>query len=176
MKKAGCYSISFGIESGSQRVLKMMRKNLSLIKAEENVKIAKSMGFLVGSNCILGYPGETVDDINDSLNFFMSLNLDSMAVVNLIPFPGTEVRKLCEEKGYLTADADHWENYIFDINKPKILIQTELLDEQTLRKMINSAYRRMYLNPRRMLRILKHIRPRDGIKAARVMLQRILKG
>lgn len=172
MKKAGCYSISFGIESGSSRILKLMQKNLSLKKVKENVQIAKSMGFLVGANCILGYPGEAVEDMKESLDYFMDLDLDSMAVVNLIPFPGTKVRQICEERRYLTTEAENWNNYIFDINNPKILIATEFLDAKVLKRMINQAYRRMYLKPKRLYNILKHGKPKDIARGAKVMLRK----
>lgn len=174
MKKAGCYSISFGIESGSPRVIEMMRKNLSLEKAKENVRLAKSMGFLVGSNCIIGYPEETITDIEESLDYFMGLNLDSMAVVNLIPFPGTEVRKLCEEKGYLTQEADDWNNYTFDVKNPRILIETEMLDRTTLLNAINRTYRKMYMDPKRVLKLLVHMKPEDIIEGSKVMLHKSL--
>ena len=173
MRKAGCYAISFGIESGSPRVLEMMRKNLSLKKVRENVRIAKSLGFLVGGNCIIGYPGETVQDIEQSLDFFTSLDLDSMAIVNLIPFPGTEVRRICEEKGYLTPEAHDWNNYIFDINKPRILVETELIDRVALMRIFNQAYRRMYLNPKKIFRFLKNMKPKDIIEGAKVMSRKL---
>ncbi|MFH1478215.1 MAG: radical SAM protein [Candidatus Omnitrophota bacterium] len=170
MKKAGCYSISFGIESGSPKTLKLMRKHLSLDKVRNNVKIAKSMGFLVGLNCIIGYPGETIGDINVSLDYMMELDPDSMAIVNLIPFPGTEVRNICVENGYLTKEASNWNNYIFDINNPKILIETELLNGKAIKGMINHAYRRMYLRPQKIYNIIRHMKPGDIIEAAKVML------
>lgn len=175
MKKAGCYNLSFALESGSPRVLKMMRKNLSLVKAKENINLAKSMGFLVGSNCIIGYPGETVDDVKESINFFMDLNLDSMALINLIPFPGTELRSICEKKGYLTGDAANWDNYIFDINNPKILIETEFLDSKTIKKLINHAYYRMYLSPGRVYKIIRHMKPATILKGAFIMLSKIIR-
>ena len=53
------YWLGFGIESGSQKVLEIMKKNLDLDIAKKNVALAKSLGFFVGANCIMGYPGET---------------------------------------------------------------------------------------------------------------------
>jgi len=173
LKRAGCYSLSFGIETGSPKVLELMRKKMSLEKAGENVKLAKSMGFLVGANCIIGYPGETMDDIKTSLDYFMELDLDSMAVVNLIPFPGTEARRVCEEKGYLTPLANDWNNYVFDIKSPRVLIETELLSAVDVTKMINLAYRRMYLDPRRMFRIARNMKPRELLLGVKTMLSKI---
>jgi radical SAM superfamily enzyme YgiQ (UPF0313 family) len=176
MQNAGCYNLSFAIESGSSRVLKMMQKNLSLTKAKENIDMAKSMGFLVGSNCIIGYPGETVDEVKESLDFFMDLNLDSMAITNLIPFPGTELRRICEENGYLTAEAENWNNYIFDINNPKILIETECLDGKAIKSLIKMAYYRMYLNPKRVYKIMRHMKHKNIIKGAYIILSKFIRG
>ena len=175
MKKAGCYTISLGIESGSSRVLKMMKKNLSLEKVIENVRLAKSMGYLVGANCIIGYPGETYEDIEESLDFFKNLGLDSMALVNLIPFPGTEVRKICEEKNWLTPEASDWNNYIFDVRKPRVLIETEVLSKETVRHTINKAYRKMYLNPKRIYKLLRHSKTKILFDGIRTMSKKVLR-
>jgi radical SAM superfamily enzyme YgiQ (UPF0313 family) len=146
MKRAHVYSLSFGIESGCTATLTRMKKSLDLDKARQNILLAKSMGFLVGANCIIGYPGETVQDVEKSLDFFFSLPLDSMAIVNLVPFPGTEVREHCEGKGYLTKEARNWD------------------------KLIHKAYRRMYLRPRWLWHSLKRISLRQVVLGAAIML------
>lgn len=157
MKKAGVYSLSFGIESGSKSTLKKMKKGLKLEKAKENILLAKSLGFLVGTNCIIGYPGETPEDIEESLNFFMSLPLDSMAIVNLVPFPGTPVREVCEREGYLTEEAENWSNYYFSINNPIPLIETPYLSKRQIVDIVRKAYRKMYLRPSWILRAVRRM-------------------
>ena len=139
MKAAGVYSLSFGIESGCPDTLRRMGKNLDLHVARENVLLAKSLGFLVGANCILGYPGDTLGDLDASLAFFLSLPLDSTAIVNLVPFPGTAVRRLCEQKGYLTEAAKDWSNYYFAINCPIPLWETPELPAEKLIQCIRRA-------------------------------------
>jgi len=157
MKRARVYSLSFGVESGSRKTLDLMKKALDLEKARENVLLAKSMGFLVGANCIVGYPGETHADIDESLQFFMGLPLDSMAIVNMVPFPGTEVRILCEREGYLTEEAKNWDNYYFNLNNPIPLIETPVLPKGDLVALIRKAYRKMYLRPRWIKSNVRHV-------------------
>lgn len=173
MKKANVYSVSMGVESGSTKTLKKMKKNLNLEKAKENILLAKSMGFLVGSNCIIGYPGETVDDIEYSLNFFFSLPLDSMAIVNLVPFPGTEVREICEKEGYLTEEALDWNNYYFSINNPIPLIESPQLPKKELIKLVHKAYKRMYMRPSWILKSLKYLTIKQVIQGAYLMFPKL---
>lgn len=170
MKEAGVYSLSFGIESGSVNTLSGMNKGLELEKARENVLLAKSMGFLVGSNCIIGYPGETMEDINESLDFFLGLPLDSMAIVNLVPFPGTAVREVCEREGYLTEAAGNWDNYYFSINNPIPLIDTPQLSSEQLVKAVRSAYRRMYMRPSWALKAMRRLSVRQIARGDALML------
>jgi anaerobic magnesium-protoporphyrin IX monomethyl ester cyclase len=170
MRAAGVYSLSFGIESGCPDTLRRMGKNLDLQVARENVLLAKSLGFLVGANCILGYPGDTLGDLDRSLDFFLGLPLDSMAIVNLVPFPGTAVRQLCEQKGYLTEAAKDWSNYYFAINRPIPLWETPELPAEKISQYIRRAYRRMYLRPGWMFRSLRHLSWRQVKAGARQLL------
>lgn len=170
MKEANVYSLSFGIESGCEATLEKMKKKLNLRRARENILLAKSMGFLVGSNCIIGYPTETAKDVQESLDFFLNLPLDSMAIVNLIPFPGTEVRAICEKEGYLTEESSNWDNYYFSINNPIPLIESPSLSKKELGNLINKAYRRMYFRPKWVLNSLKHVSLKQAVKGALRML------
>ncbi|MBI4790098.1 MAG: cobalamin B12-binding domain-containing protein [Chloroflexi bacterium] len=170
MRRARVHSLSFGIESGCAATLARMQKNLRLDKARGNVLLAKSMGFLVGANCIIGYPGETKADIAESLDFFFGLPLDSMAIVNLVPFPGTEVRSICEKNGYLTDAAKNWDNYFFSLNNPISLIETPQLSGDELVRCVRGAYRRMYLRPKWLSRAVMRLTPRQMAIGAATML------
>jgi radical SAM superfamily enzyme YgiQ (UPF0313 family) len=146
-KRAGAYSITFGIESGCEKTLKKMKKHLDLGKVQDLVKLAREEGFLVGGNCILGYPEETEADTIESIKFFYSLHLDSCAIVNLIPFPGTEVYQECKRKGYLNAKAKDWDNYSFNLTRPIILCETPEMTSEKITKIIHNSYRKLYLRP-----------------------------
>lgn len=172
MRKANVYYVGFGIESGCKSTLINMKKGLSLSKAKQNVILAKSLGFKVGANCIIGYPGETIENIRESLNFFLSLPLDSMAIVNLVPFPGTEVRDMCKDNGYLTEYADDWDNYYFSINAPIPLIETSVLSRAHLVKEVHRAYRKMYLRPKWIINNIRHFSLRQIIVGISLLLKK----
>ena len=161
--RAGAYSITFGIESGSAETLKRMRKQLDLNKVREAVFLAKQEGFLVGGNCILGYPEETERAMRESIDFFYSLRLDSCALVNLVPFPGTEVYEECSRKGYLNSKAADWDNYCFNLTHPSVLIEYPGMDQKRLVKIIRSAYRRLYARPYMIYNLMHHLTFKEKI-------------
>lgn len=150
MKRAGAYWIGFGIESGSPHTQELMKKKLDLALAADNVRLAKRLGFKVGSNCIIGYPGERREDVRESIDYFLRLPLDSFAVVPCVPFPGTTAWVKCSREGWLTQRARNYDNYWFEIFKVNPLIETPWLTAADMTKAIRSVYIRFYfLNPRR---------------------------
>jgi len=155
MKQAGVYAIGFGIESGSPRVLKLMQKGIKLGKVTEAIVNAKKAGLLVSGAFIIGYPGETKEDILKTIEYALSVPIDSASIVTLVPFPGTQVRKICEERGYLTEEARDWNNYIFIRNRPFNLFQTEYLTFEDIRAYTALFHRRFYMRPAYMLRMLR---------------------
>lgn len=89
MKRAGCIRVFFGIESGNDSVLKIMRKQATTKQARDAVHIFKKAGIQVGAFFILGYPGENDRTILDSVRFASSLPLDYLSFTFPYPIPGT---------------------------------------------------------------------------------------
>jgi anaerobic magnesium-protoporphyrin IX monomethyl ester cyclase len=177
MKKAGVYWIGFGIESGSAHTQELMMKRLDLSLAAENVRLAKRMGFKVGSNCIIGYPGETREDARRSLDFFLRLPLDSLAVVPCVPFPGTTAWVECRRHGYFTARAADYDNYWFEIFKVNPLVETPHLSAADMASAVRHAYVRFYLlNPRRSMLVGKTLLKKALVRAADTRVLRTLRG
>jgi hypothetical protein len=69
MKQAGCYQLAYGIESGSQNVLDSMRKRYRIQEAEEVIKNTHDAGIQVSANFMFGFPTETRQDFQATLNF-----------------------------------------------------------------------------------------------------------
>ena len=105
---------------------------------------AKRMGLKVGSNWIIGYPGESVWTIIKSLRYFKKLDLDSIAIVPCVPFPGTQAWKIANEKGWLTKRAECYSNYWFEIGWVHPLITTPTLSTLQLKAWVVFIYFYLY--------------------------------
>ena len=92
MVNSGCYQITLACESGVQRVLdKVINKRLPLDTIKPAIENAKKSGMLVHTFWILGYPGESYEEIQETVNFAMNSGADSFSFAILSPLPGTPI-------------------------------------------------------------------------------------
>lgn len=101
MIDSGCYSLTFGIESGNDDTLVSMKKGLSVEKITKKIQMIKSFNIEINGFFILGFPGETVKKINQTIKFACSLPLKRASFANFQPFPGTDDFKKIKENGLL---------------------------------------------------------------------------
>ena len=137
MKASGCYQLSFSLESGSKNTLQRMKRGYSIKKGIQMMKAMRKRGFdEICSNFIVGFPGDTWDDIRETFNFADQLRNDGLLDYCLFsiatPLPGTELADIAMEGGFLPPDFDPNQFYGFG----KGLITTEHftpIELQTLR-------------------------------------------
>lgn len=91
MRAAGCIRVNVGVESGSQRMLDMMNKRNSVERNAQFVRDCHDVGIHTWCNVMVGYPGETQEDLDDSLHFVLSTRPDLVVVTQVTPFPGTHL-------------------------------------------------------------------------------------
>jgi len=103
MKHAGCTTVFFGIESGNERILRLMNKQITAAQARGAVEAAHRAGLEVGAFFILCYPGETDDTVLETLRFAGSLPLDYLGLSMPYPLPGTGLYERMKDR--LTGDA-----------------------------------------------------------------------
>lgn len=121
LKESGCYEITLGIDSGDKEVLnKIIRKPLDLDLVPPLVKEMKRLKLGTKAYFIIGFPGETIDNIKNTFSFAKSLNLDATTFFAASPLPGTELYRICSEKNYLDKKFN-WR----DLNFGKAVIKTE---------------------------------------------------
>ncbi|WP_456435652.1 methyl-coenzyme M reductase glutamine C-methyltransferase [Methanopyrus sp.] len=89
--------IFLGIESGSDRILRAMRKGITVDEVRESVELARTVGVRVAGSFIVGYPGETEDDLEATEELLAELNLDDVFINLAEPIPGTELGRLVTE-------------------------------------------------------------------------------
>jgi len=104
MKKAGWDTIVVAPESGSLKTLQRMKKHMDLDVALEKINLIRSAGLHVIGFFIIGYPGETWDDINQTLAFANKCDFDSVLFNKFQPLPGTPVFKELVDAGEIDED------------------------------------------------------------------------
>jgi len=109
MSKAHCDEVMFGVESGCQRMRDLLKKKVTNEQCENAIKWTKEAGIFVTVSVILGYPGETKETLQESLDFVRRVEPDDVWLCHATPFPGTELRELVKSYGWEMSDK--WELY-----------------------------------------------------------------
>lgn len=91
MGRSGCHFVFFGIESGSPRVQRAIRKGLDLARLPERIAMLKRHGIDVGGFFMIGFPGETREEVAQTVDLALSLDIDMAAFSVLVPLPGSEI-------------------------------------------------------------------------------------
>ena len=115
MKDAGCRELYFGVESGSDRILRYLRKGFTRKKIIEAFKISHKIGIRPGMYLILGIPGETREDIEDTKNLIRECRPYLLNFSYLMPFPGTPLFEETKQwiKSYNFSEWDEMRESIY---------------------------------------------------------------
>lgn len=138
MKKAGFRMILFGFESANQKTLDRINKNLQITEVEPALRACVAAGLEPHLTVMVGYPWETKNDAQNSLNFVKKLFskglISTLQATLMIPYPGTLLFKYCQENDLLlTTDYDR-----FDQREP---VMKSEMSEAEIKKMIQKFYR-----------------------------------
>jgi radical SAM superfamily enzyme YgiQ (UPF0313 family) len=107
LKKAGCEQIHIGIETGSERVFKIIEKGCTKEEARNAILLAKKHKFWVSTFFITGFPFETEEDIRETMSFIKDVKPSSVNLCTFTPYPGTALYEYCIEKGLLKHDDNY---------------------------------------------------------------------
>lgn len=151
MKKAGCYQIQYGVESGDQRVLDGLKKGITVEQAIKTFEETRRCGIETGAFFMLGCPGETVETMQKTIALARALKADYASFNIATPFPGTELYHT--QRAKITG---HWKDFdAFHVSTAGAL--PPALIQRYLRK----AYRAFYFNAAYFMRRLN---PRWGLR------------
>ncbi len=105
MRASGCYELIVAFESGSQRVIdEIIKKPLKIEQAQRMVKKMKQLGMLVNSFFIVGFPGETLAEIRQTIRFARRMDFDGADFFIANPTPGSELFDVLKERGNISDD------------------------------------------------------------------------
>jgi len=147
MKQSGCYSISYGLESGSQEILDVIDKGTTLEQAEEAVRYTHEAGIHAIGYFMIGSPGETPDTIHETIRFAKKLKVDYAQFSITTPFPGTRLYDLYLEGG--GRPDIPWEDYVYAASSEGSapVFESDSLSREDIILWESKAYREFYLRP-----------------------------
>jgi radical SAM superfamily enzyme YgiQ (UPF0313 family) len=155
MKRGGCFSIGYGIESGSPDILKKIQKGITLQNVRDAFKWTKKAGIETRASFIFGLPGETKKTIQQTIDFSLELDADFVIYNIAIPLPGTKIYDEAKAKNLLLYDGlELYER----ADGPHPLIKLSDVTSEELVQLYNSAYRKYYIRPKYIFNQFKRIR------------------
>lgn len=109
-KEAGCYEISFGIESGSQKMLDFMNKHVTIEANKKAILETKENGIIAKAYFLVNFPGEDERTIEETLKFAQETRPNKWLLSSFAPLPGSDTFHNPKKYG-ITWMSDNWEDY-----------------------------------------------------------------
>ena len=161
MKASGCWQVLFGLESGSDRMLKLLKKGASSEQNIQAVKWAKEAGLSVRADFILGTPGETGESLKETLAFSLKMKLDYAHFNKFVPYPGTELYEKLRGEGF---SFDFGRGSSITDNESFQYIPDTIADKDIYRNFINLAHKKFYLRLSYILRRIISLKTWEELK------------
>jgi len=164
MRESGCQRLSFGVESGSEKVLKSMCKNIDLDHVEKVFSWCRKEGITTLADFMIGNLDETAEDIKKTIAFMRRINPDYVQFSICSPYPGTPLYALARERGLIATDI--WRDFARSpLSEFRSPVWTEHFSEKELVRMTAKAYRSFYLRPAFILKQMRKINSFQQLKA-----------
>jgi len=149
MKKAGVYSVCFGIESGDLEIQKFIEKNLDLSRVKKAIELTTKNGIMTTGYFMIGFLGETREQVIRTIQFAKNSKLHMATFFKVIPYPNTKLYDLAKEQGFKMSNLPEDYTYTFstmsNLNLSKV-------NSQELENLIKRDYREFF-SPLRIMRL-----------------------
>lgn len=179
IRDAGCRQLCVGFESSDQGVLDSMKKGIKIERMHQFMRDAKRAGILIHGCFIIGFPGDTRESINRTIDLSIQLKPDTVQFYPVMVYPGTEAYDVYARNAWITSlDYHHW---ITGDGLHNCVVRNETLTSEDLVRMCDQARRRFYLRPGYVMYKLFQMLGKPAefvrtIKSARTFFKHLLKG
>ncbi|RKY21673.1 MAG: hypothetical protein DRQ55_03605 [Planctomycetota bacterium] len=150
MRRAGCWQISFGVESGSWEILKRIKKAATPAMQARALELTRAAGIKSNAYIIIGFPGETHETLRETEQFLKTVPIDTLRLTYFTPFPNTDITADLGGQGELVAD---WTR----LNFYNIAYIPNGLTAKDLERAYRRIMMRFYLSPRVLRSFLPHL-------------------
>jgi len=157
MARANCKIISYGLESGNQRLLDLIKKNITLEETKNAITMTKKVGIDIRASFILGLPTETRDESITTIKFAKELGIDQVRFALATPFPGTKLWDIAMEEGTLNITDWRQLSLMSGYSKGLPVYATRGRDPKELAKLQRSANLSFFLRPKVMMVYLRRM-------------------
>ncbi|MEK7448762.1 MAG: radical SAM protein, partial [Planctomycetota bacterium] len=149
MKKSGCYRLSMGIETGSDEILKLIKKGETVAQIKKAVKLSKKAGLEVMAFFMLALPGETESSMKQTIHLAKELNFDLAKVSITVPLPGTAYFNHLARDGKIKKTG--WSKYNF-CSPARDIYDHPNLDWDVIETYYKKFYREFYFRPQYVIK------------------------
>lgn len=167
MRRAGCVRIRYGIESGDNNILDVMKKRISLQEVRDAIRWTREAGIEAFGYFIIGYAGETPQSMARTIAFAKELGLDAAMFDVAVPYPHTDLYQQAQKLGIVSGD--YWAEYTLGLREDKLPFFVPDAEQW-----VKKAYREFYFRPQIVVRRLRQTRSwealRNGLKAAKALI------
>lgn len=161
LKAAGLRSIHMGVEAGTDRLLKIMNKQITREQTERAYRICREEGVDTRGYFMIGYYDATPADVEGTIDFAAGLGLDWASFSVATALPATDLYRIAQERGYVSGD--FWKQYTIDGGGVIPQLETETFTAEQLRAYRTKAYLKFYMRPDLIRRKLSKSEGRDEL-------------
>jgi len=171
MKKAGCTKVSVGVESGNQRILDLIGKNITLERIRDAVGCLRKNKMFWSGFFMFGFPTETEDEVFDTLNFLHELKPDWAHIGIFTPYPGTALHELAMQNGMITSFFDYTQYSHHNLRSRR----TDTIGEERFYELGNHMLHEVHRYNRSYKSLIKRALTRNYHKNPKLMYQDLCK-